>query len=60
MSKSVNINIRVDSELKRQAEEVYAEFSEVPPGGPTLAPVSDKRDEFRPINPREEFSDTEE
>lgn len=45
---------------KDQAEEVYAEFSEVPPGGPTLAPVSDKRDEFRPINPREEFSDTEE
>ena len=26
MSKSVNINIRVDSELKRQAEEVYAEL----------------------------------
>lgn len=26
MSKSVNINIRVDSELKRKAEEVYAEL----------------------------------
>jgi hypothetical protein len=46
--------------MKDVAEEIYAKFSEVPQGGPTLAPVTDKRDEFRPINPREEFSDTEE
>jgi len=45
---------------KDVAAEIYGRLSVVPQGGPTLAPVSDKREEYHPVDASMEFSDTQE